>query len=276
MTNLKKRLSAKVVLLTVLALLAGCFSFCKGAELLEGTDFYHETIETLDEKKANVAGMTVALVGASTLITCLPDDTGTPVAEQLMDLSDWLLLVLCVVFLEKYGLSLLWVGVFKALIPMACLLFIADLWSGKEKCRKTCVKLVLLSVVLAVSIPLGVSGAGMIENTYASSVTELAEEGDELAILMDAESEEKEGILNKIFGTAKDIMKNTAEEASQKLEDAKEMLTRYTEQVAVMLVTSCLVPIGVLLFMFWIGKMVLGLDISLPKGKTLHLMRKKR
>ncbi|MBQ3568353.1 MAG: hypothetical protein IJA25_05425, partial [Anaerotignum sp.] len=91
-----------------------------------------------------------------------------------------------------------------------------------------------------------------------------------------AESEEKEGILNKIFGTAKDIMKNTAEEASQKLEDAKEMLTRYTEQVAVMLVTSCLVPIGVLLFMFWIVKMVLGLDISLPKGKTLHLMRKKR
>jgi len=276
MTNLKKRIGTKVVLLTVLALLAGCFSFCKGAELLEGTEFYHKTIETLDEKKANVAGMTVALVGASTLITCLPDDTGTPVAEQLMDLSDWLLLVLCVVFLEKYGLSLLWVGVFKALIPMACLLFIADLWSGKEKCRKTCVKLVLLSVVLAVSIPLGVSGAGMIENTYASSVTELAEEGDELAILMEAESEEKEGILNKIFGTAKDIMKNTAEEASQKLEDAKEMLTRYTEQVAVMLVTSCLVPIGVLLFMFWIGKMVLGLDISLPKGKTLHLMRKKR
>ena len=101
MTDLKKRFGKSVVLLTVLTLLVGGFSFFKGAELLEKTDFYHNTIETLDEKKANVAGMTVALVGASTLITCLPDDTGTPVAEQLMDLSDWLLLVLCVVFVEK-------------------------------------------------------------------------------------------------------------------------------------------------------------------------------
>ena len=106
MTKVREKCSKSVVLLTLLAVLIGGFSFCKGAELLEQTDVYQNTIETLDEKKANVAGMTVALVGASTLITCLPDDTGTPVAEQLMDLSDWLLLVLCVVFLEKYGLSL--------------------------------------------------------------------------------------------------------------------------------------------------------------------------
>ena len=278
MTALKGKLTKSVILLSILAILIGTFSFFRGAEILEGTDFYRDTVEVLDEKKGNVAGMTVALVGASTLITCLPDDTGTPVADQLMDLTDWLLLVLCVVFVEKYGLSLLWIGVFKVLIPGVCLLTCIDLIGKKPMLRSVYAKLFLLSVVLALAIPAGVYAAERIEKAYASSVTVLAEEGDELAQLMDAESEEKEGLLQKIFGTAKEIMKNTADEANQKLEDAKEMLTRYTEQVAVMLVTSCLVPVGVLLFMFSVVKIILGMNITLPARPrfTKHLKNLKK
>ena len=60
------------------------------------------------------------------------------------------------------------------------------------------------------------------------------------------------------------------------MEKAKEVLVRYTEQTAVMLVTSCLIPVAVLLFLFWVSKTIMGLDVSLPKGKTLRIIRKKK
>ena len=97
----------------------------------------------------------------------------------------------------------------------------------------------------------------------------MAEDGDELAQLMEADTEEKENWLQSIFGKVKDS-------AEAKLEKAKEVLVRYTEQTAVMLVTSCLIPVAVLLFLFWVSKTIMGLDVSLPKGKTLRIIRKKK
>lgn len=267
--NVKERLSKSVVLFTILAVLIGGFSFFQGAKMLEGTDVYTDTIEVLDEKRGNVMGMTAALVGTSTLITGLPDDMGTPVAEQLMDMTDWLLLVLCVVFLEKYGLTMLWAASCKVLIPLACILFIVDMVGKKRALRHIWMKLAVLSLVFTVAIPLGVKSAEMIEKTYETSIIEKAEAGDELAQMMEADTEEKEGWLQNIFGKVKDS-------AEAKLEKAKEVLVRYTEQTAVMLVTSCLIPVVVLLFLFWVCKTVIGLDIALPKRKTLRIIRRKK
>ena len=269
MTKVKERLNKSVILFSVLAVLIGGFSFFKGAELLEGTDFYGQTVEVLDEKKGNVMGMTAALVGTSTLITGLPDDMGTPVAEQLMDMTDCLLLVLCVVFLEKYGLTMLWMAACKVLIPLACILFIVDMVGEKRALHQIWMKLTVLSLVFMVAIPVGVKSAEMIEKTYETSIIEKAEAGDELAQMMEADTEEKENWLQTIFGKVKDS-------AEAKLEKAKEVLVRYTEQTAVMLVTSCLIPVVVLLFLFWVCKTVIGLDVALPKRKTLRIIRRKK
>ena len=269
MMKVKERLSKSVVLFTVLAVLIGGFSFFQGAKLLENTDFYTNTVEVLDEKKGNVMGMTAALVGTSTLITGLPDDMGTPVAEQLMDMTDWLLLVLCVVFVEKYGLTMLWMAACRVLIPLACILFIVDMVGEKRALRQIWMKLAVLSVVFLMAIPVGVKSAEMIEKTYETSIIEKAEAGDELAQMMEADTEEKENWLQTIFGKVKDS-------AEAKLEKAKEVLVRYTEQTAVMLVTSCLIPVVVLLFLFWVCKTVIGLDVALPKRKTLRIIRRKK
>mgnify|MGYP003314748158 CR=1 FL=1 len=130
-------------------------------------------------------------------------------------------------------------------------------------------KLLVLSVAFLVAIPIGVKSAEMIEKTYETSIVEMADEGDELAQLMEADTEEKENWLQTIFGKVKDS-------AEAKLEKAKEVLVRYTEQTAVMLVTSCLIPVVVLLFLFWVSKTVIGLDVSLPKRKTLRIIRNKK
>ena len=42
----------------------------------------------------------------------------------------------------------------------------------------------------------------------------------------------------------------------------------FIEALAIMLVTSCLIPILVLLFFVWIKKVILGVNVELPRKKN--------
>ena len=48
------------------------------------------------------------------------------------------------------------------------------------------------------------------------------------------------------------------------------LLTDLMEALAVMIVTSCIIPILVLMFMLWIVKVLLALDINLPSLPLRH------
>ena len=93
-----------IVALVVLALLSGFVARPHFAD----TKTWDSTIEVIDQKKGNVLALTTSCVALSAGITALPGDTGTPVAEQLAQLSGNLGIVLAVLYLEKYLLTILW------------------------------------------------------------------------------------------------------------------------------------------------------------------------
>ena len=95
-----------IVALVVLALLSGFVARPHFAD----TKTWDSTIEVIDQKKGNVLALTTSCVALSAGITALPGDTGTPVAEQLAQLSGNLGIVLAVLYLEKYLLTILWLG----------------------------------------------------------------------------------------------------------------------------------------------------------------------
>lgn len=49
------------------------------------------------------------------------------------------------------------------------------------------------------------------------------------------------------------------------LEKGEQLLNQFIETIAVMLVTSCLIPIAVLLFVLWIVKMLFGVQVKMPE-----------
>ena len=59
-----------------------------------------------------------------------------------------------------------------------------------------------------------------------------------------------------------DKVEDTVTGAKVNLENT---LNRFIEAIAVMLVTSCVIPILVLLFFVWLVKLVLGVNITLPQ-----------
>ena len=60
-----------------------------------------------------------------------------------------------------------------------------------------------------------------------------------------------EKIVNNITGNVNDLLK--------KFENT---LSSFIEAIAVLIVTSCLIPIGVLLFFLWLVKLVFSIDVN--------------
>lgn len=229
-------------------------------------DTYATSIETLDTKKNNVLGMVAASTGASAAITAIPDDVGTPIADKLMDLSTNLMLVLAVIYLEKYLLTVFGFAAFGILIPAALACFVISL---VLYCRSTLSgsfalvarKLLVLALVLWATVPAGVAVTNMIDQTYEISyATESVEEVEAEA---EAEEDTEEGGSPIDFIIS--IPEKIADAATGVADEMLSQVNRLIEGVAVMIVTSCIIPILVLLFFLWMANLLLGINVDAPR-----------
>lgn len=146
-----------IVALVVLALLSGFVARPHFAD----TKTWDSTIEVLDQKKGNVLALTTSCVALSAGITALPGDTGTPVAEQLAQLSGNLGIVLAVLYLEKYLLTILWSVGLGILIPFALVLFAVSLgihgrWSTSAVLRRVATRVLVVAVIGMALVPASV------------------------------------------------------------------------------------------------------------------------
>lgn len=85
----------------VILLLVAILSITVIGKYASAPENHQKTIASLDEKKQTVMELTAASTVTSALITLLPGDTATPIAEKMADVSGYLLVVLCAIYLEK-------------------------------------------------------------------------------------------------------------------------------------------------------------------------------
>ena len=245
--------ATKIVICIALIAIA-VVSFFPIAERYTSPDRYTDYVVSIDEKTETVLKLMAASTVTSAGITAIPGDTATPIAEKLADFSEYFLLILCMLYAEKYLLTIIPYGVFKGLVPLACALFgVGLVWNGQVM-RRQGFKLLLIAVALLLVIPLSVRTSDMIYNTYQDSIDTtiasaeaLTEETEELAAAKDANMLDR--ILNRLSETTGGMV-----------DKASTVLNRFVETLAVMIVTSCLIPILVLLCFLWIVKQLTGID----------------
>lgn len=75
---MKEKLLSKKILPVLLCVILIAGSVCFGTFIASKPNTYKKTIAELDEKSADVAKMSVATLGMSTLIAAVPGDTTTP------------------------------------------------------------------------------------------------------------------------------------------------------------------------------------------------------
>ena len=270
----------------VIWLLIGILSFTVLEKYASAPGSHQTTIASLDEKKATVLELTAATTATSALITLIPGDVGTPIAEKVADL-----IVLCAIFLEKYLVTITGYAAFKIFIPVACVLFAVNMAAQNRSIDKLARRLLIFGICIFLVVPTSVKVSDLIETTYqsqidatledAKSTREMLENSSDSGQEQNEQTQESEmeqtsgvtGLLDKAkdaLSSAKDSVTTavgnvtiSSEELVQKVQDS---LNHFVEAVAVMLITSCVIPILVLLVFFWLIKVLLDVDISSGKS----------
>ena len=258
-----KEIHRKKLLLAVIPLLAAFFSVFVLSGLAASPRFHAGTIASLEEKQTTVLELTAASTAASAAITLLPGDAATPIAEKLADLSTGFLAVLCAIYLEKYLLTITGYVMFDFLVPAACLLYLASLFWRQERCRYLARKLLTFGVAIILVIPVSVKISDLIEETYQSSIEATLEAAKETTAEVEeraeAGEETDEGFWSGLFSQITDGISNAVNGVSEQVGD---LVNRFLEALAVLLVTACVIPVLVLLFFVWLVKVTFTVDLA--------------
>lgn len=261
----------KVILISkiVVPILIALLSFFVIGSRVSSVEYNAKTIHSIDEKKTTVMELTAASTAASAAITLIPGDAATPIADKLVDLSSYFLIVLCALYLEKYLITITGLAAFKILIPIACGLFVGNVFWKNESLQKMAIKLALFGMAIYLVIPTSVKISDMIEATYNSSIQETLDAAKESTQAIEESTEEAEGEEDEegFFSSLLTKIEGGVSEVTDRFESA---LNNFIEAIAVMIVTSCVIPIVVLLFFGWVIKLIFGVDIPLPKSNPIR------
>lgn len=267
----KKLQIGLIVALVVLALLSGFVARPHFAD----TKTWDSTIEVIDQKKGNVLALTASCVALSAGITALPGDTGTPVAEQLAQLSGNLGIVLAVLYLEKYLLTILWSVGLGILIPFALVLFAVSLgihgrWSTSAVLRRVATRVLVVAMIGMALVPASVWVSQKVDETYQVSIEQAEQKATSAAEASSSKSEKKseaktdKNVLEQLTEGASSLLTSVTDSAKSMTDEVVQQVTDLIEGVIVMIVTSCVIPLLVLAAFLWLGHTLLGIDISGP------------
>ena len=271
----------KKILFALIPIVIALLSFFVIARFTSSTEFNAKTIQSLDDKKTTVMELAAASTAASAAITLIPGDVGTPIANKLADLSSYFLMVLCAIYLEKYLVTITGYAAFKILVPIACVFFSGYLLWRKEILRVVAQKFLLFGLAVYLVIPASVKVADMIETTYASSIESTIETAKQTTDEIESETGESGQVDDKSSneksqsdsdsdskenagGFFSGLFNKVQEGVSTATANVENVLNNFIEALAILLVTSCLIPILVLIFFVWLVKMLLGLNIDIP------------
>ena len=239
----------KKVCLIMLCIFIGLFSFTKLSKITTDPEFsFNKTnIESFDEKIHTVMGLSAGSAIASTAISLIPGDAGTPIADQLADFSKYFLLVLSALFFEQYFALISGFIVSYIVIPAICILLILYLIFNNVKFKEIAVKLLLAGIIIYLIVPCTVQITNLVSNTYEETIAEA--QNNELS----STDVEDTGVLSQLANSAEATISN-----------AGNYLSQLIRALAVMVVVTCLIPILILVLAFWLLKIIITQNYSVP------------
>ncbi len=242
-----------IFLLAAVAVISVIFS-----RTASSPEFHEDTITSLNEKKITVTELTAATALASVAIAAVPGDSTTPISTQISELSSKLLLVISAIMLEKSLVCVLGYVTFLWMVPLACVLEIIYIFKKKKILQKLAVSFWVLGVVMYLLIPTSVKIGNFIDDTFKVDQTiEAAKEAaGEIGENVDEESgeeEEEKGIGDRIADFGNSLVSGF----SASFGSMENAVGNLMDAIAALLITSCAIPVLVLLIFVWMFKIVI-------------------
>ena len=225
---------------------------------------YSHTIEVLDHSRSTVLGLTAASAAASAAVSALPDDICSPIAQEISEFTTYFLMILSVIYLEKYLLTILAAAACYFLIPVGCGALLINCFFSRSALQGIGVKLLTFGLVLLLAIPAGVWVSDQINGIYSESIEITVQSASAVSDNLITEkadgSEDNAAVIDK----AKEFLGDLTGSVAGIIQQFKNLLNRFIEATAVMIVTTCVIPILVILFFIWIVKTLFNVQVILP------------
>ena len=263
---MKEKLNVKNFFTVIVLIGIALISMLWISKVASSIEFHEETIKHLDEKKLTVMELTAATAGSATAIAAIPSDATTPLANQIMDMSSYLIVVIGVIFLEKILLTLTGKLTFLIIIPIACLLYVIYIFVQKEVLRNLAIKLAIFGIVIFTIVPISVKLSDFIEENYGTSITQTIESAKALESNEEEvkqEEQKEENWWNKITSSVSNAVSNIGEGVNELIEKGKLILSNFIDAIAILIITTCVIPIMVLFVLTWVIKIIF--DITSKK-----------
>lgn len=263
-----KKIIKKIITIAILFLIA-VLSITVISDYACSIDTHSASIATLDEKKTTAMGLTAAVAVTSTAITAIPGDVATPIATQVSELTTPLLIVICTIYLEKFLLTITGYISFTYLIPIACLCGGLYVLLQKEIWRNIAIKLTVFALAVFLIIPASVKITNLVEATFQESINQTLESAQKIKEeAQNTNQEDSNALLDFISGIGNGV--------TSLVDNAKNALGIFIDAIAVLIITSCVIPIVVMFMFIWSIKYILGANINIPDMKKFIPMKKNK
>lgn len=269
--NFTKEKLVKILFVTFLMV----FSFTVLTRVIPEMKFVQKTIEHLEESQNTVMKFSGSTIATSLSLSALPDDFATPLASTLSDLNTYFIFIFAVLFVEKlvviqgikYSLALI--------IPAACVLYIVSIVTEKNVFKNLAKKFLILGLSIIMVIPISTHVTETVCADYLTYVDETIEEADAGANKINdimAEGNEKETFFDKLT----EAFKTAIRDMSDLLEYFKNVMRKCVNSVAVMLVTTFVLPMLTMFLFKWLLKELFALHFPEPKTPVESLKKLKK
>ena len=249
----------KVAIVAVLLLLA-VISFTKIAPWASNPETHTHSINQTNEKISTVIALSGGAAATSATLSLLPGDLCTPLAEQLAELAKYFLLILSALYFEKSLITISGYITFSTLAPITCLITSGAVIFKKRQWLTIAAKIAFIALVLFLIVPASVHLSDIVYKTQQGQIESTLNEYNSL----DLEEESETGILGDLVTITTDTVDKVTSFVSSLL-----------ESLAVMIVTSCLIPLLVCIFLVWLVKTVFSTNVlSLDTGAIDTIVKK--
>ncbi|MDH8678681.1 hypothetical protein QE109_11010 [Fusibacter bizertensis] len=255
---------SKRTLIGIALLIIALLSIFVVSKVVTAPDFNEATVNSLDDKKVTVMKLAATAAASSTALSLIPGDVATPIANQIAELTSYFIVILGAILLEKILIAVVGYLTFGFIIPMACLFGIVYLYVKNDILRNLAIKLAIFGIVIFMTIPVSIKTSDLIYESYQSSVEQTIEVANQNKEEIDAKkkdfAEEDKNWMDKVGDYISNVTSKIGNDISTIVKKGEDTLAAYLDAIAVLIITSCVIPIIVLIVFALIIKIMFSFD----------------
>ncbi len=188
MDYLKNRFSkgSLVCALIICALIGVSIWF--GTAKASQKEFHKTNLAYLESKRDNAKALSGAASATSLLISMIPEDTATPIANQIAALGTHFLIVLSALTAEQSLLMITGKITFCYLLPLALLFLLLFVFIQRKLLLQIGVKLLVCGLAIYAVVPLTIQITRMGDSSYEEAVDKTLEQSQEMEKMLGGEN----------------------------------------------------------------------------------------